>query len=397
MNLSGESHSPQSEIAFHLMAKPIGPLCNIRCEYCFYLAKEQLYPSKINRSHFTMSDETLDHYIKSYIVSQPEHVSEIYFAWQGGEPTLLGVRFFEKALELQKKYCPPGKTIHNAFQTNGILIGQDLAKFFKDNHFLVGVSIDGPEHLHNRYRVDRAGQGTFKDVMKGIEVLKQYNVDFNTLTVVQEDNSQYPLQVYDFLTNLGSTFLQFIPIVESDSKSQVSSRTVPADRWGSFLTGIFHRWRTKDIGTIFVQYFDMLLGIYMGYPASLCVHSKECGRALALEHNGDVYSCDHFVNPDYYLGNIHQDLLANLVDSNKQREFGTDKFSSLPDKCRSCDYLNLCYGACPKDRLIQTKSGKLNWLCSGYQSFYRETKPFFLAFKECLIRGVSLQNYQRYF
>jgi len=390
------------------MAKPIGALCNIRCEYCFYLEKEKLYPDAKNRSAFTMTDETLENYVRRYIQSQPEGLKEIPFAWQGGEPTLLGVRFYEKAVEYQQKYAPAGVKILNAFQTNGILVGDEFASFFKDHGFLVGVSIDGPEELHNRYRVDRVGQGTFKDVMAGLENLKKHGVDFNTLTVVQENNADHPVEVYNFLTSIGSTYLQFIPIVEPSTKARearigddplslVNPRSVRPAQWGSFLNGVFHEWRKKDIGRIFVQHFDMILGIYAGYPASLCVHSKECGRAMAIEHNGDVYSCDHFVSPEYFLGNLNHHSVTEIIDQPAQKEFGTSKYTALPDKCKTCPYLHLCYGACPKDRLIQTKSGKLNYLCQGYFDFYRETKPYFRAMTKALTARRPAADYRAFF
>jgi uncharacterized protein len=273
---------------FHLMAKPIGPICNIRCEYCFYLSKEELFGGK-NRSEFAMREEVLENFVRQYIEAQPPGTPEITFAWQGGEPTLLPQSFFEKAVEFEKKYAPSGMKVSNAFQTNGILVSRSRAEWFAENNFLIGISIDGPEDLHNRYRIDKAGQGTFRDVMAGLENMKAAGVEFNTLTVVQSDNAEHPERVYDFLKSIGSTFFQFIPIVEplpggasgATAAPALSSRTVGPGQWGRFMNGIFDKWVKRDIGEIFIQHFDMLLGLHAGYPASVCVHGETCGRAMA--------------------------------------------------------------------------------------------------------------------
>lgn len=373
------------------MTKPMGPMCNLNCEYCFYLNKDELYSYK-NRNSFKMSLETLDRYTKDYIESQPKELKEIVFAWQGGEPTLMDLDFFRQAIVLQQKYLPPNKIILNALQTNGTLITEESAKFYKDNNFLIGISIDGPEELHDKYRKDRNEKGSFKEVIRGLELLKMYKVEFNILTVVQNNNSQYPKEVYQFLKSTGTTYLQFIPIVEQDSKSLVSYRTVSPEQFGSFMISIFKLWAQDDIGKIFVGHFDMLLGLYMGYPSSQCVHSKTCGTAIAMEHNGDVYSCDHFVFPEHKLGNIFDTKLSKMINSEKQTKFGNDKFNKLPKKCLDCRYLPLCFGACPKDRL----ENNLNYLCTGYYNFYSFTEPYFMAMATALKMGKEAKDFRSF-
>lgn len=382
---------------FHLMSKPIGPICNIACDYCFYLKKEEVFGDK-GRSGYTMSDEVLEAYVREYIAAQPAGTTEVTFAWQGGEPTLLSTAFFERAVAYQRRYARPGMTIANAIQTNGILMSRERARWFRDHGFLVGVSIDGPEELHDRYRRTRTGAGTFRDVMRGLENLQAEGTEYNTLTVVQADNGNHPVRVYDFLTSIGSRYMQFIPIVEPlpaaiadrDGRADrrrgpaVSDRTVPPMLWGSFMNAVFDRWLERDVGTVFVQHFDMLLGIYLGYPASLCVHGKHCGTALAIEHDGSLFSCDHFVTEKNRVGSILDDPLASVVGSTKQRAFGTNKYNLLPNRCRRCPHLHLCYGGCPKDRIIPTPSGRLNWLCDGYAAFYEHTRPVFAAMARAL-------------
>ena len=380
---------------FHLMAKPIGPICNIRCEYCFYLSKEEMYP-ETGRSRFSMKEDVLEMFIRRYIEAQPEGTPEVIFAWQGGEPTLLPQAFYEKALELQAKYARKGMTVRNAFQTNGILVSRSRAEWFAANNFLLGVSVDGPEKLHNRYRIDRAGKGTFKDVMAGIENLKAAGCEFNTLTVVQNDNARHPRQVYEFLKSIGSEFFQFIPIVEPAGNG-VSSRSVSGEAWGHFMTGIFDEWVKRDIGQIYVSHFDMLLGLYSGYPASFCVHSEVCGNAMAIEHNGDVYSCDHFVFPENHLGNVMETSLSAIADSDQQQRFGLDKRDTLPQECRQCPYLKLCWGGCPKNRLLKGRGGPLNWLCEGYKSLYSHTQPHFLAMARAIRAQLPASEFRRFF
>lgn len=374
---------------FHIMAKPTGPICNLDCRYCFYLEKENLYPGK---SDWAMSEEVLETYIREYIAAQS--MPQVSFAWQGGEPTLLGVEFFQKAVELQRKYAN-GKRIENAFQTNGVLLDDRWGEFLARNDFLAGLSIDGPQELHDRYRVDKGGQPTFRRVMRGLEYLKKHGVRFNTLTVVQRHNSLYPLEVYHFLKEAGSRYMQFIPVVERiapapnpqglvligarpEERAQVSEWSVDAAQYGKFLCAIFDEWVRNDVGHTFVQIFDVALESWAGYMPSLCVFRESCGAALAIEHNGDLYSCDHFVYPDNKLGNIMAVPLGSLVNSPQQRQFGLDKRDTLPRYCRECEVRFACHGECPKNRFIRTPDGEagLNYLCAGYKMFFKHIDPY---------------------
>ena len=374
---------------FHIMAKPIGAICNLDCDYCFYLEKENLYP---DTSDFRMSSEVLESFIRQHIEAQPgDHV---FFAWQGGEPTLLGVDFFKRAVELQHKYAN-GKTIENAFQTNGVLINDAWAEFFHNNKFLIGISIDGPEEFHDRYRLNKGRKGSFKQVMQGLEFLKKHQVEFNTLTVIQNHNSQYPLEIYHFLKEIGSSFMQFIPIVERISETKTddglqlvspgSKNTARATDWsvkpeqyGLFLCEVFDEWVRSDVGKTYVQIFDVALEAWLGYNPNLCVFSGTCGNALAIEHNGDLYSRDHYVYPENKLGNILEDGLVTLATSNRQRRFGMDKKSSLPQYCIDCNVRFVCNGECPKHRFINTPDGEagLNYLCAGYKKFFSHIDPY---------------------
>jgi uncharacterized protein len=355
------------------MTKPTGPICNLDCSYCFYLDKEKLYPG--TRS-WAMPPDVLESHIRQYIETHRTH-REILFAWQGGEPTLLGVDYFRRAVELQKKYGE-GRRIDNAFQTNGVLIDDEWARFLAENDFLVGISIDGPAHLHDPYRVDRGGQPTFARVMRGLDALKKHEVRFNTVTVVNALNAPHPLEVYEFLKSLGSTFLQFIPLVERDADGKVTEQSVPSLAWGTFLAGIFAAWVRADVGRIFVQLFDVALESWLFLPQSLCFFRETCGSALALEHNGDLYSCDHFVNPVNRLGNIMSEPMAALAQNAQQQAFGDAKRDTLPEYCKRCDYLFACHGECPKNRFIETPDGEpgLNYLCAGYKHFFAGIDPY---------------------
>ncbi len=387
----------QTEYPFNIITKPIGPLCNLRCAYCFYLTKEELFPHE-KKKEFIMSPEIREEYIRQYIQTQPEGTREVVFGWQGGEPTLLGTDFFTEILRLQKKHNIRNVEIRNSIQTNGTLITDEMARFFKENDFLVGISIDGPEILHNKYRLDRAGRGSFTQVMGGMEKLKKHNVEFNTLTVVQDDNSQHPREVYQFLKESGSGYIQFIPIVEphyGPGKKLAGERSVEPLQWGKFLTEVFQQWLISDIGKIFVQHFDLTLGQYMGQPSSLCVHSKYCGKALAIEHNGDIYSCDHFVRPENYLGNI-RDPLADMASSEKQVAFGMSKYDALPKECLACPYLPLCSGGCLKNRLVEKTGGKQNYLCQGYRYYYEKTSWVYAAMAQALQHREHASLYKKY-
>ena len=378
---------------FHILTKPVGPICNLDCKYCFYLEKEKMYPGE---NSWRMSDAVLEKYIREYIRSQP--VAEINFAWQGGEPTLLGVDFFRKAIALQKKFAD-GKIISNAIQTNGTLLDDEWGEFLAANKFLVGLSIDGPAELHDQYRVDKRQQPTFERVMRGLEFLKKHRVDFNTLTVVNRANSQSPLEVYRFLKSIGSEFLQFIPLVERaaptemktagydfaapplpgerGSPSVVTPWSVEAKQYGNFLCTIFDEWVRNDVGKTFVQLFDVALGNWMGLGSSLCVFAEKCGSALAIEHNGDLYSCDHYVYPQHKLGNVMNHSLGAMLNSPPQLKFGNDKLDALPKFCRDCEVRFACNGECPKHRFIHTPDGEagLNYLCPAYKKFFNHIDP----------------------
>jgi uncharacterized protein len=376
---------------FHIIAKPIGPICNLDCKYCFYLEKEKLYPERKRKSDWAIDGAVLESYIRQYIESQP--IPQVTFTWQGGEPTLLGVEFFENVLELQRKHAG-GKQVRNTLQTNGVLLDDRWCDFLAANGFLVGLSIDGPRELHDKYRVDRGGGPSFDRVVRGIECLKKHGVEFNTLTVVQRDNSQHP-EVYRFLKEIGSGFMQFIPVVErlaasgsedglvlispdSAAGARVTEWSVDARQYGKFLCAIFDEWVRRDVGRVFVQLFDVTLESWVGAPSSLCVFSPTCGDALAMEHNGDVYSCDHYVYPRNRLGNVLESSLTSMVESRQQRAFGEAKYDSLPAYCRNCDYLRACYGECPKHRFIKTPDGEpgLNYLCAAYKKFFSHVDPY---------------------
>ncbi|HEY9616841.1 MAG TPA: anaerobic sulfatase maturase [Microcoleaceae cyanobacterium] len=366
-------HAPP---AFHLLAKPTGAICNLDCQYCFFLAKEQLYPG----SKFRMSDDLLEIYIQQLLESH--QTPEVTIAWQGGEPTLMGLEFFQRSLELVDKYKKAGQQIHHTLQTNGTRLNHDWGQFFKQHKFLIGLSVDGPAHLHDVYRVDKRGQGTFEQVMQGWHVLKQHQVDFNILCTVNAANGDYPLEVYRFLRDqLGAEFIQFIPIIERinqddstlmQSGHQVTARSVKPAQFGQFLIHVFDEWIQRDVGKVFVQHFDAALANWVGAPPSVCVFAKTCGTALALEHNGDLYSCDHYVEPDYKLGNIQTTPMIEVIASEQQRRFGQAKLTTLPQYCRQCEVSFACHGGCPKNRLIETPDGEagLNYLCAGYKAFF---------------------------
>lgn len=381
--------------AFHVMTKPIGPICNLDCHYCFYLEKEKLY--KPGES-WKMSDEVLEKYIREYI--QTQNAPEIDFAWQGGEPTLLGVNFFRRVVDLQRRYAA-GKTIRNALQTNGTLLDDAWCDFLKQHDFLVGISIDGPRDLHDAYRVDKNQQPTFDAVFRGLKLLQTHKVEFNTLTVVNRKNSQRPLDIYRFLKSIGSGYIQFIPLVERQPPRQtlplpvldlaappvpgetladlpVTPWSVEARQYGQFLVEIFDDWVRHDVGKVFVQTFDVALGNWLGAGSGLCVFAETCGTAMAIEHNGDVYSCDHYVYPQYKLGNILNQSLGTMVNSEFQKKFGSDKLDTLPDYCRRCEVRFACNGECPKHRFIRTPDGEpgLNYLCPAYKRFFRHVDPY---------------------
>ena len=342
--------------------------------------------------HFRMSEQVLEKYIAEYIATQ--NVPSVQFVWHGGEPTMLGMDFFKKALDLQTKYSR-GKSIVNVLQTNSTLLNDDWCRFFRDNHFLIGISIDGPEHIHDRYRLNKAGKPSFAQVMKGLELLAKHQVDFNTLSVVNDYNALYPLETYRFLKSTGSRYMQFTPIVEriatnvSDNSLQLLSGNDPTESplapwsvkaldYGRFLCEIFNDWVLHDVGTYFVPTFDSILANWVGSMTSICVHAETCGHAAAIEHNGDLFACDHYVFPEYKLGNIYSHSLVSMMYSPRQIEFGQAKRNTLPQYCRECDYLFACNGECPKNRIIKTPAGEtgLNYLCSGLRMFYAYVAPY---------------------
>jgi uncharacterized protein len=323
-----------------------------------------------------MPDEVLETFTRQYIRSQSS--PEIVFGWQGGEPTLMGLDFFRRAVELQRKYAPPGTRVLNTLQTNGLHFDDEWCTFLREHGFLVGLSIDGPARLHDAYRVDKGGKPTHERVMQGLALMKQHDVEFNVLTTVHAANMDHPSQVYRFLRDrVGTTFIQFIPIVERDGAGKASARSVTGRAYGRFLSSVFDEWVRQDIGRVFVQIFDVALAAWVGQRPGLCIFEETCGQALALEHTGDLYSCDHFVEPEYRLGNVTESELPVLVDSEPQQAFGMAKRTTLPAYCRQCEVRFVCNGGCPKNRFMETPDGEpgLNYLCEGYRSFFNHVDP----------------------
>lgn len=362
--------------AFHVLAKPSGAICNLDCAYCFFLAKEQLYPG----STFRMADDVLEAYIGQLIAGHT--VDHVTIAWQGGEPTLMGLDFFRRAMAIAERHRRPGMRFEHTIQTNGTLLDDEWCGFLKEHGFLVGISIDGPAELHDRYRVDKGGKPTFAKVMRGLRLLQQHGVDYNVLTTVNSANAEHPLEVYRFLRDeVGTDWMQFIPVVERVNASgrallqegdTVSERSVGAEQFGRFLTAIFDEWVRRDVGRVFVQTFEAAVRRWLDLPARMCVFDATCGLGPALEHNGDLYTCDHFVEPKHRLGNIKDTPIIELVASEQMRVFGAAKRDSLPQYCRECPVLFACNGECPKNRFIATPDGEpgLNYLCAGYRHFF---------------------------
>ena len=360
-------NNPQLQV----IAKPIGPICNLDCTYCFYLQKEKMYEQKqvTVKSDWVMQDDVLEAFIQQKI--QSNGFSEETFVWQGGEPTLLEIDYFRKIVELQKKYNN-GKIINNSIQTNGLLLNDDWCEFFTENNFLVGISIDGPRDMHDKYRVDKGSVPTFEKVIHGINLLKKHQVEFNTLTTVHRWNSAYSLEIYNFLKDIDSRYMQFIPIVEKNEKFVATEWSVQPEQFGKFLISIFDEWIRNDVGNIFVQTFDTSLESWYGQPSSLCIFNETCGYAPVIEHNGDIYSCDHYVYPENKVGDILNDSLQSIMQTQQQLEFGTDKRDTLPQFCRDCKFRFACHGECPKNRFSFTEDGEpgLNYLCTGYKMYF---------------------------
>lgn len=353
----------ESPARFHVLAKPSGATCNLACDYCFFLEKEKLYPG----SRFRMTDSVLETYIRQLI--DGHRTDEVTVAWQGGEPTLMGLEFYRRAIALQEKYRRPGMTFENTMQINGTLLTDEWCAFFKQNDYLIGLSLDGPRAMHDAHRVDKGGRPTFDKVMRGLRLLQKHGVEYNVLATVNSANAAHPLEVYRFLRDEAKTsWMQFIPVVQRDNLEQ----SVTAERFGKFLIAIFDEWVRRDVGSVFVQTFEASARSWLGMPSSMCVFDETCGNGVALEHNGDVYSCDHFVEPKYLLGNIARNAMGDLLGSRFQQAFGAAKRDTLPQLCRDCDVRFACHGECPKNRFISTPAGEpgLNYLCEGYKAFF---------------------------
>jgi len=391
---------------FQVMAKPIGPICNLDCRYCYYLEKKNLYP---DQTDFKMPEAVLERFIESYIQSQD--IPEVLFVWQGGEPTLLGLDYFKNIIALQKKYAH-GKTIKNSLQTNGILLDDEWGEFLAENRFLIGISIDGDMKLHDAYRRDRNSKPSFDRVMKGLEILKKHKVEFNTLTVINRKNSYHGLRVYNFLKNIGSRHIQFIPIVERlpgqiakktnlqlalppDKRNPdmedcpVTSWSVTPHQYGVFLWSVFSEWVKNDISKFFIYTFEQALASWCGLEPTLCVFNKTCGNAMVIEHNGDVYSCDHYVYPAYKIGNVMEQSIREMATSPRQKEFGRYKYDELPKYCLECDVFFACRGECPKYRFLKTPEGEkgLSYLCEGYKYLFKKIDPYMKKMAKLIREG----------
>ena len=380
----------------YVMLKPAGAHCNLACKYCYYLEKNKLYPTA---QRHLMSDEMLEQFTREYIEAQT--MNQVLFTWHGGEPLLRSIDFYRKALSLQQKYAG-GRRIDNVIQTNGTLLTDEWCEFFAQNHWLVGISIDGPQPDHDHYRLTAAGKTSWKKVMQGIKLLKKHGVEWNAMAVVNAYNANHPLEFYRFFKENGCQFLQFTPIVERLTRHEdgrtlasladkneipMSEASVTPEQWGYFLCAIFDEWVRKDVGKIFVEIFDCTLANWMGISPGICAYSKECGHAGVMEHNGDVYSCDHFVFPEYKLGNIRDHSLIDMFYGEQQQEFSRLKHSSLPRQCKECDMEFACHGECPKNRFMKDKYGDsgLNYLCPGYYHYYQHVAPYMDYMKQELM------------
>ena len=380
----------------YVMLKPAGAHCNLACKYCYYLEKNKLYPTA---QRHLMSDEMLEQFTREYIEAQT--MNQVLFTWHGGEPLLRSIDFYRKAISLQQKYAG-GRRIDNVIQTNGTLLTDEWCEFFAQNHWLVGISIDGPQPDHDHYRLTAAGKPSWKKVMQGIKLLKKHGVEWNAMAVVNAYNANHPLEFYRFFKENGCQFLQFTPIVERLTRHEdgrtlasladkdeisLSEASVVPEQWGYFLCAIFDEWVRKDVGKIFVEIFDCTLANWMGISPGICAYSKECGHAGVMEHNGDVYSCDHFVFPEYKLGNIRDHSLIDMLYGEQQQEFSRLKHSSLPRQCKECDMEFACHGECPKNRFMKDKYGDsgLNYLCPGYYHYYQHVAPYMDYMKQELM------------
>lgn len=369
--MSSKTYAPFAK-PLYVMLKPIGAVCNLGCTYCYYLEKKELYPNKGNKT--IMSDDLLERFVSQYIEAQT--MQPILFTWHGGEPLMRDISFYKKVLELQRKYAK-GKQISNTLQTNGTLLNDEWCEFFRENNFLIGISIDGAKPFHDKYRTTKDLRPTFDHVLRGINLLKKHGVEYNIMGVVNDFNMNYPLEFYQFFKDIDSHYIQFSPAVETDSNGNVTQWSVTPEKWGDFLIAIFNEWVRKDVGTYFVQYFDSALANWVGVDPGICIFAKNCGHAGVMEFNGDVYSCDHFVYPQYKLGNIKDKTLIEMMYSTQQSEFGLVKSASLSSQCKQCKYLFACRGECPKNRISKTQSGEeINYLCNGYYKFFEHIAPY---------------------
>lgn len=366
---------------FQIFVKPAGPVCNLACGYCYYLDRKSLYPSD---GSFRMNEQILENYIIQHIEASCE--STIMFSWHGGEPMLAGIGFFREAMRLQKKYRPQGAVIINGIQTNATLIDDEWCRLFADEHFIVGISLDGPEPYHGSFRKDAGGRSSFGNAVKGLELLKKYRISHEILCVVSSSNSLFPLEVYRFFRNLGAEFITFLPLVIKGpgTKSLVTDNSVKPGEFGDFLVAVFDEWLEHDIGSIKVQIFEEALRTAFGQDHTLCIFKETCGRVPVIEHNGDFYSCDHFVDHSHLVGNIREGKLEEFMESERQIVFGKEKYTTLPGYCRKCEVLKMCNGECPKNRFILTPDGEegLNYLCEGYRKFFNHCRPFIQSVAE---------------
>ena len=381
-------------VSFNVMLKPAGSQCNMSCRYCYYLDKAGIYGGR----EPVMTEQMLETLVREYIAAN--EVQDVYFNWHGGEPLLLGLDFYRKALSYEEKYAD-GKTLHNTIQTNGLLVNREWAEFFRRHDFLVGISIDGPREIHDRYRKDKGGQPTFDRVLRGLEILRTSEVAFNTMTTVNKASEGHGAEVYRFLKSLGSRYLQFMPVVEhvkdariadpAEEGAQIAPWSVSAEGFGRFLCDIFDEWVREDVSQYFVGQFDAALAAWCGVPPGICVFGETCGGNAVIEHNGDLYPCDHFVYPKYRLGNIAETPIRALMGSGPAVRFGIDKRNSLPSSCRQCKWRFACNGECPKHRFNRTERGQtgLNTLCKGYKFFFSHIAPYMDYMKTLLLRGLS--------
>ena len=395
----------------YVMAKPVGSVCNLACTYCYYLEKSHLYRHEEPSGRFTMSDELLERFIREYIESQT--MPQVLFTWHGGETLMRPLAFYKRVVELQRKYAR-GRTIENAIQTNGTLLTDEWCRFFRENQWLVGVSIDGPQEFHDEYRRNKQGMPSFQKVMRGIALLNKHGVEWNALAVVNDFNADYPLDFYHFFKEIGCRYIQFTPIVErilphadgrhlacpADSEEiPLADFSVTPAQWGEFLCTIFDEWVRHDVGEYFIQLFDSTLANWVGEQPGVCTLAKSCGHAGVMEYNGDVYACDHFVFPEYKLGNIRTHTLTEMMYSERQQQFGAMKRDGLPTLCRECEYLFACNGECPKNRFLRTATGEpgLNYLCEGYHRFFAHVAPYMDFMKRELLAQRPPANVMKLF